>query len=1369
MKMKSTISSTLAMLALPFVSQMAFAQTTFYWNATNGISANTNWSSSANWLPNSGTPGSLDTAFFTITNSVPAITGASNIVNNVVTSSTAVANLLYTNSYVAGANPVKITNWNVTLIPAGVTLTANNMMVGHPIRVLDTNMTSVAIMGAGTLAVNGNVQAGDNGSTKAISGQWLDLSHLSNFVVNATSGIFMLGGIQRCAENMNFAGASNNVTVASMSLNSGPNTQSALVGVVNLGLGTNIFNVDIVTNSGGRDTSTLQFSGPSGGLRMRGVAGTEGSRVSTYIVNNQNNCGTTFFTAGTNFFNGHPLDIKIGTLFVEKNDNSAGSTNANGYGVVSFDTGTIDATTINVAGSAGGTGIINLAGAANEGAATGLINIGANGTLIAGSGGLALTFNNGVTSFATGVVSIVSGKLICSNSITKSSSASSGVINNLAGIINMVGGNIGSAAVPLDSLTLSNSTLGLAISNGNTNVFVNSLTESGTTDSIKILSLPLYTSYPVTNTLITWGSISPSPLFTLGAMPYSPYATSAITNYSGYLVVNGSSLQLIVTNGPTSYIIAPNITGLPQPVTRYTGYPAIFSVTAAGYPLSYQWYFNTNTPISLATNASFNIASISAANVGYYSVTITNILGSVTSTPVLLTVIGATNYAAEQVAGGPVAYWRFNETNGNTAYDYAGGYNGTNINIYYGTNGPNTGSLPVSFPNFENSNLAYVFDGIGNGNATTNKSCVGLPGFNLNPGAFSIVAWVLVNQNSLSLSAYYNAAIMSGGNNTWRLHLSDGGDPIFPGEHLEFLDTGTGSSGAVNAGVYGQININDGNWHQVATVYDGANISLYVDGTLDVSANQTGNIAIDSSLVCIGAQNVNGGQAWPGQIDEVAVYNRGISAAEVADLYQVATNTATGFPYVLVQPKSKSVVVGNPATFSVVAGGGPAYTYQWYHSGTNLPGATASTLTIPSPGFEAAGNYYVSIANSVGSTNSQVASLTVVPFTITQQPVSQTVFAGSSATISVQILGNISTAPYSFQWYFDNSQIPGATSSNLVIASAYYTNSGTYAVVVTPGFGPSIASSNSILTVAAPIEFANLTNYLMLHLPFDGNYNDTSGNGNNASPGGSPTFASGILGQAVSLSSSNASGSYNFVSVPDAAGLQFGPTTSFSVSFWIKTPYWLHDLPIIGNALNSTFEQGWVFALNGTANGGQIELSLASTANSGTYLHTFAASPIISDGNWHNVVGVIDRAANQATVYVDGKSVGSYSIAGLDTLYYGYPITIGQDPSGSYAYTGNGAIDDVGIWSSALTATQAESVYYTEYNAHQSFDTHSPFFLTIKDQGNGALGLIWQTGTLMSSTNVSGPYVPVAGAAAPFYQVTPSPTNAGLFYRAVLP
>jgi hypothetical protein len=82
-------------------------------------------------------------------------------------------------------------------------------------------------------------------------------------------------------------------------------------------------------------------------------------------------------------------------------------------------------------------------------------------------------------------------------------------------------------------------------------------------------------------------------------------------------------------------------------------------------------------------------------------------------------------------------------------------------------------------------------------------------------------------------------------------------------------------------------------------------------------------------------------------------------------------------PVIVTQPRSQIVAAGQPTSFSVIAQGSPAPTYQWRFDGTAMPGETASTLTIASPASFDAGNYDVVASNTSGSVTSSVASLTV--------------------------------------------------------------------------------------------------------------------------------------------------------------------------------------------------------------------------------------------------------------------------------------------------------------------------------------------------------------------------------------------------------
>lgn len=83
----------------------------------------------------------------------------------------------------------------------------------------------------------------------------------------------------------------------------------------------------------------------------------------------------------------------------------------------------------------------------------------------------------------------------------------------------------------------------------------------------------------------------------------------------------------------TTYAATPPVI-LADPQSQITtpGQSVTFTTVAGGsQPLSYQWYFNTNTPLNNTTNAAITITNVQAANLGSYSVVVTNSAGSATS------------------------------------------------------------------------------------------------------------------------------------------------------------------------------------------------------------------------------------------------------------------------------------------------------------------------------------------------------------------------------------------------------------------------------------------------------------------------------------------------------------------------------------------------------------------------------------------------------------------------------------------------------------------------------------------------------------------------------------------------------------------
>lgn len=71
--------------------------------------------------------------------------------------------------------------------------------------------------------------------------------------------------------------------------------------------------------------------------------------------------------------------------------------------------------------------------------------------------------------------------------------------------------------------------------------------------------------------------------------------------------------------------------------------------------------------------------------------------------------------------------------------------------------------------------------------------------------------------------------------------------------------------------------------------------------------------------------------------------------------------------------------VGGVVTFSAIVGGTLPMSLQWQHNGSNVVGATTSTLTLAGLLANAGGNYTLMASNSFGSSNSVPVMLTVLP------------------------------------------------------------------------------------------------------------------------------------------------------------------------------------------------------------------------------------------------------------------------------------------------------------------------------------------------------------------------------------------------------
>ena len=142
----------------------------------------------------------------------------------------------------------------------------------------------------------------------------------------------------------------------------------------------------------------------------------------------------------------------------------------------------------------------------------------------------------------------------------------------------------------------------------------------------------------------------------------------------------------------------------------------------------------------------------------------------------------------------------------------------------------------------------------------------------------------------------------------------------------------------------------------------------------------------------------------------------------------VSASTTSGQPVAMTLP-----LTGTNAVLRIIS--------QPVNGTVGLIGTTATYF--PGDGFTGSDSFTFAAYDGAKNSNLGTGSLTVTPGVpvITLDPVSQTVFAGTSVQLTVAATGS---GPLSYQWYKNGAILSGATNTTLSIASAALSDNGTY-------------------------------------------------------------------------------------------------------------------------------------------------------------------------------------------------------------------------------------------------------------------------------------------------------------------------------------
>ncbi len=670
---------------------------------------------------------------------------------------------------------------------------------------------------------------------------------------------------------------------------------------------------------------------------------------------------------------------------------------------------------------------------------------------------------------------------------------------------------------------------------------------------------------------------------------------------------------------------------------------------------------------------------------------------------------------------GLVAYWKFDEGTSTVATDFS-------------SNG-NTGTL-LGSPTWASGKRgrALSFDGVGAYVSTATQIN--------NPTPFTVAAWFKTTSASGHKIVGFEDAQTGTGGTSYDRHLYVGTDgKLYFGWFANSVIT-----------VSSAATVTDGQWHLAVGKFESGTGELYLDGVSQgtnsggngIAQNFAGYWRIGSYRLASWTNASDG--YFPGSIDDVRIYNRALSAAEIAKLYNSGAS--------LYKPPNNLGLVGywsfDDATSTKAtdfSGNGNVGTL----SGSNLPAwvsgkkgnalnfngtdsyvdaGNASSLDIPTGGSVTMCAWVYDTTGSVGGFQGLLAKRgSNYAYGINFITNNFQVYTSGASGIQAftynlpaqqwtHICGVISGSPTAL---YVNGALFGTAGSGGGVSSItdhLWIGSSNAATEIFNGKVDDVRIYNRALSASeiaalygsGSVKFTSssktlsqgttLTSGLVGLWTFDGQnlkWNadsdatiyDASGNNNNATTTNisrRTNVDGGKLGQAFTFNGSN-----NFIGGLGNFGLQ---NASKSIALWFKTSatggimVFQDDGAIVGGSTSSFVPTLYV--------GNDAKLYGEFW---GSITNTIYSSANVNDGQWHHAaltasVGV----GNVVTLYLDGVAASSTTSWGPNEGWWTATWIGGGNGSARAALNAtwdyfNGALDDVRIYNRALTAAEVKQLY----------------------------------------------------------------------------
>ena len=446
-------------------------------------------------------------------------------------------------------------------------------------------------------------------------------------------------------------------------------------------------------------------------------------------------------------------------------------------------------------------------------------------------------------------------------------------------------------------------------------------------------------------------------------LPAGVYAANIRFINLNDVVVQSRQFTLTVINPPA-------ITAQPTNQEVFWGATATFMVAASGgLPLFYHWQANginltDGGNVAGSATSTLTLDNVSLADVGTYSVIVSNAVGAISSSNAFLKVISSSPIITVQPTNqtamlGSQASFAVGAA-GNQPLFYRWQSNGTNLTDGGNLSGSATTSLTVS--NVSSADMGTYSVVVSNALGSVTST-----------GA---VLAVVVAESGMQL--VQNAGFETGSFSSWsqsgnfaNCSVSSSSPYVHSGSYGALLGP-VGSLGYLSQSlptVAGQVYL----------------LSLWLDSPDGLGPNEfqvawNGTVMFDqTNLGAIGWTNLQFMVTATGTNTVLQLaFQDDQSFLGLDDIQVSPLVSADGPPIIATQPANQVALPGGAAKFSVLSAGRLPLFYQWQFDGTNLVNATNATLALTNLTSSQMGVYDVLVSNSLGSATSSNALLTVL-------------------------------------------------------------------------------------------------------------------------------------------------------------------------------------------------------------------------------------------------------------------------------------------------------------------------------------------------------------------------------------------------------